>query len=763
MIELRTLGRVDVISGAGTPVEVVLAQPRRLALLTFLALPAPGAFHRRDTLLAMFWPEHDSERARHALRQSLYFLRRALGTAVLVSRGDDELGLAPDQLWCDAAEFEQAVHEGRVEAALALYGGELLPGFHISDAPDFARWLDLERNRLRTRAAEAGWALAESRERDGDTAGAAAAGQAAAALEPTDEAAITRLLRLLVRLGDRGAAVRAYAGFARRLWDEYELQPSEQTRELVASFRAEPVQAATVPTATSRPATGISPSPGEPVLPPTRRRRLTGIAVGVVLLAVAWLGFGLPDLSRDAATRENARPRSVAVLPFVNLSADSTGAYFGDGVAEQILYALSQLPDLRVAARTSAFQFDARGADIPEIGRRLGVEAVMEGSVQRSGDTVRITAQLIDARTGYHIWSGRFDRPVTDLLAVEDEIARAIADTLEVSLGLATHRRRGTTDPRALDLYLRGLSLLAQRSVRPSIIHFESALARDSGFASAWAGLAAATELLPAYYLASYDQALPAAEKAARRALALDSTLGPAYTVLANIHRDRLEWREAERAYHRALALAPNDPETVQQYGQFLFWSGQIDRAVPWLERARRLDPLAPIPAATAGTALLFSRRYDSAATMLRLASSLEPTLPLPYQWLMWTELNAKRYDSAAEAARRSSLAAGLDADAYLPLIRGVADPTRRAEALAVVARIPRTSPWGLSGAYRMNWLILLGDTAGALHEVDELAARPTFFGVLNLWNPALDPIRTHPRFRATLERLGVPYRGTEP
>ena len=217
---------------------------------------------------------------------------------------------------------------------------------------------------------------------------------------------------------------------------------------------------------------------------------------------------------------------------------------------------------------------------------------------------VRITAQLIDARSGYHIWSGRFDRPAAEVFAVEDEIARAIADTLKISLGMVVRPGAGTTDAKALDLYFRGLSLLSQRgaSLPRSIAHFEAALARDSGFASAWAGLAAATEMLPAYYLGTYPEALPVAERAARRALALDSTLPSAHTVLANIHRDRLEWAAAERSYHRALALAPNDPETVAQYGQFLFWSGQIERAVPWMERARRLDPLAPIPAATSGT-----------------------------------------------------------------------------------------------------------------------------------------------------------------
>jgi adenylate cyclase len=767
MIELRTLGALEAISADGTPLRSVLAQPKRIALLNYLALASPRGFHRRDTLFALFWPEHDTEHARHALRQSLYFLRHALGPTAIISRGDEELAVSPDQIRCDAAEFERAVDEGRLEAALALYRGDLLPGFHISEAPDFERWLDQERARLQARAREAGWALADVRERDGDAAGAVEAGQRAAALAPTDEAAICRLVLLLDRLGDRIGAVSAYEAFTRQLWQEYELLPSEQTRALLARIRAG-TASATTPPALEPPRPRRSQETvarPETSRPRVRQRLWIGVVAGCVFFAGVWFALGGRGAASGAAGQAGEPPRSVAVLPFFNIGGDSTGDYFSDGVTEEILHALTQVPDLRVAARTSAFQFKGKQADVREVGRQLDVEAVLEGSIQREGERVRITVQLVDARSGYHLWSGKFDRAVADLFVVEDEISRNIADTLKVSLGLAARPVSGTGDVKAHDLYFRGLSLLAQRgaSLPQSIAHFESALARDSTFAPAWAGLAAANELLPAFYLSSYAEALPKAERAARRALALDSTLGAANTVLANIHRDRLEWAEAERSYHRALALAPNDPETVEQYGQFLFWTGQHESALRWLERARRLDPLAPIPPATCATALLFTHQYDSAAAMLRQASELGPSLPLPYMWRMWTELSAKRYDSAQQAARRGAQAAGLDPQAYDALIRGVADPPRRQHALTLLASVPDTAPWNLSGDYRMNWLILLGDTAAALRAVEALKTHATLFSVLNLWNPALDPIREHPRFRSTLDHLGLPFRGTEP
>jgi DNA-binding SARP family transcriptional activator len=240
MIELRTLGALELISADSRPVGSVLAQPRRAALLCYLALALPRGFHRRDTLVALFWPELDQQHARNALRQSVFFLRRALGANSIVSRGDEELALAPEQVRCDVWAFDAAIDQERPTEALALYRGELLTGFHISDAPDFERWLDEERSRLRQRAGEAGWALAAARERDGDVAGAAEAARRAAAFAPNDETALRRLILLLERVGDRAAAVRAYEAFAWELEREYELEPSTETQAVVARIRAEP-------------------------------------------------------------------------------------------------------------------------------------------------------------------------------------------------------------------------------------------------------------------------------------------------------------------------------------------------------------------------------------------------------------------------------------------------------------------------------------------------------------------------------------------
>lgn len=764
MIDLRTLGTLALVGADGTPIAPVLSQPRRVALLCYLALARPRGFQRRDTLYPIFWPEHDAGQARHALRQSLYFLRQALGADTILSRGDAELALAPGAVRCDAWEFEAALDRGDAETALAHYRGELLTGFHVSDAPEFERWLSLERDRLRRRAVEAAWALSQEREQAGDAAGAIEAGRLATLRAPGDETEFRRLLLLLDRLGDRGGAVRAYQAFAAALKQDYDLQPSAETEALLSKIRSSPARAPLEPVATqalpptpARPRTSGEHLAGPPV--PTSGgspRRATWAASVLVLLLLFTLA--LTYLPRRAHP-----PRSIAVLPFRNLRGDSAGDYFSDGVTEEILHALAQIPDLRVAARTSAFRFKGKEVDVREVGALLGVAAVLEGSVQREGDAVRMTMRLIDTRTGYQIWSARFDRRLDELFAVEDEISRALADTLKLTLGLVA-RPPGIPSVEGHDLYFRGLSLLALRGpgLLQAINHFAAALAIDSTFAPAWAGLSRAYELLPAYYLASYDSVLPLAEQAARRAIALDSTLGTGHAALAGVYRDRMQWAEAERAYRRALRLGPNDAETIEQYGQFLFWTGQPAAALSWMRRARRLDPLAPIPATTTGTAYLFLHQYDSAIAMHREASELAPNLPLPYMWRMWAELSAGRHDSAQRAGHRLAEASGIDPEIYSLLIRAVADPRRRQEALGSLARIPESASWALSGTYRVNWLMLLGDTAGALNAVDRLTSRPYYDGILTLWNPPLDPIRRHPRFLAALRRLELPFRSTD-
>lgn len=237
MIKLHTLGRLSLTGPDGHEILSVLAQPKRGAVLTYMALATPRGFHRRDTLLGLFWPDLDQEHARGALSQALSFLRRSLGD-VIETRGDDEVGLVAEGLWCDAVGFEASLDAGQPSGALELYQGDLLAGFFIGDAPEFEHWLDRERERLRRRATEAAWLLADESEAEGNAPDAKRWARRAATLAPDDESVLRRLIALLDRVGDRAQAVVAYETFARRLSEEYELNPSPETQELIDDIRA---------------------------------------------------------------------------------------------------------------------------------------------------------------------------------------------------------------------------------------------------------------------------------------------------------------------------------------------------------------------------------------------------------------------------------------------------------------------------------------------------------------------------------------------
>jgi serine/threonine-protein kinase len=238
VLQFRILGGLNLLGPRGRELRAVLAQPKRVAVLAYLAAASPRGFHRRDSLLALFWPQLDNEHARAALRQALHGLRRMLGDAVIVRRGDEEVGLDERQVWCDAVAFDEAVEAGRCEAALQLYRGDLLEGFFISGAPAFERWLEEERIRRRRAAARGALQLAESSRVAGEVGLAAHWARRAATLSRDDECALRRLIALLDQLGDRAGAMHAYFQFARRLAEDVDAEPAAETQSLIASVRS---------------------------------------------------------------------------------------------------------------------------------------------------------------------------------------------------------------------------------------------------------------------------------------------------------------------------------------------------------------------------------------------------------------------------------------------------------------------------------------------------------------------------------------------
>jgi len=483
-------------------------------------------------------------------------------------------------------------------------------------------------------------------------------------------------------------------------------------------------------------------------------------------------GIAAPDSAAVAAASRlrvvSATPavpipaKSVAVLPFVNMSSDPKNDYFSDGITEEILDALAQVPNLKVAARTSAFAFKGKAEDLRKIGEVLDVATVLEGSVQKAGDEVRITAQLIDTRSGYHLWSEKYDRKLTSIFAVEDEISKAIAGKLQVQLASAKGQSslmQKAVDPRAHDFYLRGLPLIATRGpvLREAVADFQQAVAIDPDYAQAWAALAEAQLLLPHYFLEQQDTAAPAGEAAARRALAIDPDVASAYVALGMHYRVQWKWQDADAAFRKALKIAPGDAEAADQYGQYLLAAGRLQDASAEIERAQKLDPLSGIIGVTRANVLTALHRFDDATVQARRVTELRPDYALGHFVAADVAICRRDYTEAKAQLETGARIAGENPDVYSRLVDGIAAPAKRAAAREAVVTATADTHQRLTRTARIKWLMLLGDRDDALEALQSVG-HELMFGQDNVWQPAFDPIRNDPRFKAALKKMGLPY-----
>ena len=320
---------------------------------------------------------------------------------------------------------------------------------------------------------------------------------------------------------------------------------------------------------------------------------------------------------------------SVAVLAFADLSQSRDQGHFSDGIAEEILNDLARIPGLRVAARTSAFAFKDKNVDIREIGSKLGVATVLEGSVRKDGNRLKITVQLINAKDGYHLWSETYERELTSVFAIQEDISQSVARSLEMRLpAAAPAQARATTDIGAYELYLKGRFFMNQRSrdaMHKAIDYFEQAIARDASFALAYAALAH-VHAFPLRLGVSAREGADQARAAALKAIALDSTLSEAHAALGTV-RSRFEWdwAGAEQEFRLALQLNPNSVAAHSAYGDHLLALGRFDDAIRAKQRARQFDPLSAAEHAGLGMALYLARRYHDAGAALRAALELSP------------------------------------------------------------------------------------------------------------------------------------------
>jgi len=381
---------------------------------------------------------------------------------------------------------------------------------------------------------------------------------------------------------------------------------------------------------------------------PVGNKRIFSAAAVLVALALAWYYVGQPALRGGGADA-----RSVAVLPFVNMSADPAQEFFSDGIAEEILNRLAQFPDLKVAARTSAFQFKGKNLDIAEIGRQLKVSHVLEGSVRKAGTRLRITAQLIDSKSGYHLWSETYERDAADVFKVQDEISNAIATALEAKLsGRPPSVTVRAADPVAFDDYLQGRAFFAQRvgdNLKLAVAAYDRALARDPNYSMAHSGRAFALAVsqfwvpwLP--FETGNAQALAAADEALR----LDPNNAEAYLVRGIIKSGSFKVAESQADFERAYKLAPGSVDVLNFYGDDLEFRGDLRRAERMKRQAMALDPLFWVHPANLARILREQGRFGDAVAMARRAVALSDE-SYAQDELFWAQLRLGELDAARQ------------------------------------------------------------------------------------------------------------------
>jgi len=575
MIEFRCLGALDLRNSDGE-LRSILSQPKRLALFAWLVLEKPRGFQSRDRARAMFWPELDDARARRALNRAIYWLRSALGEHVLVSRGDEEIGVALDQCWTDVSTFEAAIGDGRLPEALDLYRGDLLRGFFVSDAAGFERWLDAERNRLCHLAHEAGRALVEAQTKSGHARSAMHWARWTLDRFPSDEASLCRLMTLLEDSGDRAGALQVYDQFARQLAADFELQPMPETDALAAAIRAR-VRNAPVALATdngSRRETSATAGTTTPIV----RRVLSWsrIALAGVASAVALSTSGL--LLRGRIPGQDAGGPAVIVHPFENRTGDRAFDYITDLSSDWLLHGLARAGAQAIASRTAR----AGGERVSSAGRgRHGAAiagAVVQGAFYHAGGRLRFEGNVAapDRRV---LWTLRSitapaDSPELALAEVRDRVAGAIAVLSNprfaswLPLGAATPPRY-----EALHEFMLGDEQQQNGRSRDALPHLTNAAALDPAFTLA--RVQAAAVRLNLLDLAGADS--------------LCATLNQERTRLTPLEAAWLDWivavireddTEADRATQRAAALAPD---------RFLSLRAEVLR---WLNRPNEIVTL---------------------------------------------------------------------------------------------------------------------------------------------------------------------------
>ena len=495
----------------------------------------------------------------------------------------------------------------------------------------------------------------------------------------------------------------------------------------------------------------------------TRKKTRSPIAVPLTALILLMLAAAAGwALFRHTPVPADGDPASVAVLPFQTIGGDTAQNYFAQGMADELTTALVRSSDIRVASQSGIARLAAQAMTPQQAGEKLGVRAVVEGTVRRQGNQLRVTTRLTSAADGSVLWAGRYDRELSDVFAVQDEITQAIVTALQGALlgNPQAHLARGTANLDAYDLYLRGRYYWAKRGeegLTKAIQYFTQSAESDPGFARAPAGLSMAYAVLPVFSDANPDSLLTLAAGHAARALALDSSLWEAHLALAYVLKSQWRFAESEREFRAALALAPNDPTVHHWYGVLLYATGRINQSIEQMGEAKRLDPFGSTIATDGAVALYSAARYADARS--EVSRSLELDSVKSDTWLVegFVMLGERKADSAIAALTRArDLGSGFDITSYLSVAHRELGHTEEAERLYrdLRERDSRSrNPLGVAIAAAAK-----GDQEAALEAVRQtLATRDVLVTELSVpCDPLLALLHGKPEFGALLRSVGM-------
>lgn len=653
----------------------------------------------RDKLVAYLWPESDTSHARHRLSDSLYVLRQALNEDPVVVAGEN-MWLNHAAVRVDAVGFQEALERGDREVAVELYGGPFVDGFHLSGSQEFEDWLQSERARLADLHAKALESLARQAEEAGDPARAADWWKQLLAADPYNSRVAVSLMEALAAAGDPANALQHAFAHEKLLRDELDVEPPSEVRALVQRLRDERV--------------------------PSQRT-------------------------------------SVAVLPFVNVSADPESEYFSDGITFDIINHLAKIIELKVTSGTSAMRYRNTDKHLRQIGEELGVATIVEGDVQRVGDRVRINAQLIDARTDEHLWAEQYDRDLVDVFAIQSDVAQHVAAALQATLSAAEKERierKPTDDFQAYNLYLKGRHFWDKRGegITKALEYFQQALEVDPDYALAHAGVADCYNLLGHFGDLPATDAFPKARAAALRALEIDAGLAEAHSSLGFV-RLWHEWdpQAAEHDFRRAIELNSRYAPAYYFYAGLFLMLGRFEDAISQSQRALEVDPMSIFANTHLGWMLVGSRQLEHAKKQLKSTIELDPSFALAHWVLGWAYVYESKPDDGIPCFEKAvELSYGLPWYlASLGLAYAASGQAEDARSVLSELRARGRERYVRSMCFA---LVHIG-----LDELDEALKwlerayqeRDTWIPALRI-DPVFDRLRSQPRFIALQKKVGV-------